>query len=68
MCSNVSLLKKKLMKMSSFYTLFFIVICTMETKVDNSLNALTEGMVRLFTIRNLVKVFFILLNILLCKF
>lgn len=56
------------MKKSSFYTLFFIVICTMETKVDNSLNALTEGMVRLFTIRDLVKVFFILLNILLCKF
>lgn len=63
------------MKMSSFYSLnpdtcmhifwdFFLVICTMEPGVDNSPNALTEGMIRLFTIRGFVKVFYSL-NILL---
>lgn len=43
---------------------FFLVICTMELEVDNSSSALTEGMIRLFTIREFVKVFFISLNIL----
>lgn len=43
---------------------FFLVICTMELEVGNSSSALTEGMIRLFTIREFVKVFFISLNIL----
>lgn len=44
---------------------FFLVICTMEPGVDNSSNGLTEGMIRLFTIREFVKVIFISLNTLL---